>query len=86
MKNDQDLLPIEAKGKIALIGPLADNIQNMPGTWSVAADYTQSVTVIQGFTEALKGKGELFYARGCNIVDDAAMDVRVAPFGRPSLS
>lgn len=84
LKNDQDLLPIEAKGKIALIGPLADNIQNMPGTWSVAADYTQSVTVLQGFTEAMKGKGELFYAKGCNIVDDATMDARVAPFGRPS--
>ncbi len=84
LKNENQLLPLEPKGKIALIGPLADNIQNMPGTWSVATDYTQSITVLNGFKDALQGKAELLFAKGANIVDDQQMDARTMAFGRPS--
>lgn len=34
LKNDKHLLPLQKKGRIALIGPLANAANNMSGTWS----------------------------------------------------
>lgn len=82
LKNEKQTLPISPKGKIALIGPLVDNKENMPGTWSVAADFTQSISVLAGFKEAVKESGEVFYAKGCNVVEDPALDERISMFGK----
>lgn len=64
LKNENALLPLEKKGKIALIGPLADAACEMPGTWSVAADCSKYKSLKQAFGEALKGKASLLYAEG----------------------
>ena len=48
LKNNNNILPLKKSGTIALIGPLADNKENMPGTWSVAADFSKSVSVLDG--------------------------------------
>lgn len=85
LKNNDQLLPLEMKGKIALIGPLANSIQNMPGMWSVAADYQQSVTVLDGFKAAAEGKAEILYAKGSNIVDDPKLDWWTASYGISSI-
>ena len=77
LKNDNNLLPLQKNGKIALIGPLADNRDNMAGMWSVATDHKQSVTVIEGFREVAGSKAEILYAKGSNIVDDPEMDKRI---------
>lgn len=76
LKNDGQLLPLQKKGKIALIGPLADNRYNMGGMWSVACDHDQSVTVMEGFMAAVGDKAEILYAKGSNIVDDPDYDKR----------
>ena len=86
LKNEKQLLPIQAKGKIALIGPLADNGENMPGTWSVAADFTRSVSLRQGLKEAVGSQTEILYAMGTNIVNDPKMDARISVFGKPTYS
>src|ERR1043165_1293674 len=52
LKNSNNILPLKKTGTIALIGPLADNQRNMPGTWSVAADFSKSVSVLEGLTNA----------------------------------
>lgn len=85
LKNDNQLLPLAPKGRIALIGPLAHNRLNMAGTWSVAADHNQSITVLEGFTTMLEGKARLAYAKGCNITDDPELDRRTAVRGIPSI-
>lgn len=64
LKNAGSLLPLEKKGKVALIGPLADAACEMPGTWSVAADCRKYKTLRQAFGEALDGKATLLYAQG----------------------
>ncbi len=74
LKNDNQLLPLAKKGKIALIGPLADSPGNMAGMWSVAVDHKQSVSVLHGFKAALGDEAELFCVKGCNFVDDPEMD------------
>lgn len=84
LKNDKQILPLQKKGKIALIGPLADNKENMPGTWSVAADFTQSVSLLEGLKEVVGNEVEIRYSRGTNIVNDPKLDERISVFGKPT--
>lgn len=74
LKNENQVLPLAKKGKIALVGPLADDRGNMAGMWSVAADHDQSVTVLEGFRDVLGGQADVFCAKGSNIVDDPRLD------------
>jgi beta-glucosidase len=78
LKNDQQLLPLKKQGTIALIGPLANNQGNMAGMWSVAVQHNQSIGVLDGFKSAVGNKAEVLYAKGCNIVDDTALDLRIS--------
>ncbi|MFV8343662.1 beta-glucosidase BglX [Flavobacterium sp. XS2P39] len=73
MKNENSALPLKANKTIAVIGPLADDKENMPGTWSVAAETDKATTLLQGIKQ-LKGKSNtILYAKGANIVDDKVM-------------
>lgn len=81
LKNQDYLMPLQKKGKIALIGPLADNQMNMAGMWSVSADHSQSVTVLKGFRDAVSDRAEIIYAKGCNIIDDPEYIRRIAAHG-----
>ncbi|MFZ4464635.1 MAG: beta-glucosidase BglX [Bacteroidales bacterium] len=85
LKNENNLLPLTKKGKIALIGPLANSQENMAGMWSVAVEHDQSVTVLKGITEAVGNKAEVRYAKGCNIVDDPKLDEWVGSWGITSI-
>lgn len=81
LKNQDNLLPLKREGKIALIGPLADTRANMAGTWCVAYTPDKYSTLKEGFERALKGKAELLYAQGCNLMADAERQ-RAAEFGK----
>ena len=58
------------KGKIALIGPLADTRNNIAGTWSVAQAPEKYTTIKEAMEKALNGKATLLYAQGSNIWRD----------------
>jgi beta-glucosidase len=85
LKNENQLLPLAKKGKIALIGPLADSKYNMPGMWSMAVDHEKSITVLQGFKDAVGSGAEIVYAKGSNIVDDPDLDKWTGVWKRPSI-
>ncbi len=82
LKNDKHLLPVKKNSKIALIGPLADAKENMPGTWSVAADFSKAISVLQGMREVMNGVGEIKYAKGSNVYPDSLLESRVSVFGK----
>ena len=84
LKNDNQVLPLQNKGTIALIGPLADNKENMTGTWSVAADFSKSVSLLTGLKEAIGIDARILVARGTNIVNDSILDSRISIFGKPT--
>ncbi len=69
LKNNNQVLPLKKSGTIALIGPLSDNKQNMPGTWSVAAKFDSSVTILQGLKETVGYNATILTARGCNVLN-----------------
>lgn len=82
LKNQDNLLPLQAKGKIALIGPLANTRENMPGTWAVAAVSSKYSTLVEGFKAAVGNKAEILYAKGCNLMYDETDEKNATPFGR----
>ena len=76
------VLPLQMKGNVAVIGPLADTRTNMPGTWSVAAVLDNSPSLIEGLKEMTAGKANVLYAKGSNLISDAAYEERATMFGR----
>ncbi len=81
LKNNH-VLPIANNKKIALVGPLADAKENMTGTWSVGADNSKSISLLQGLTNALGNNGKLVYAKGSNLEDDLELQKRQTLFGK----
>ncbi|MGX0936223.1 beta-glucosidase [Cupriavidus metallidurans] len=71
LENRNQTLPLRKSGKVAVIGPLADAQIDILGSWSAAGKPRQSVSLLQGMRDALAGKGEVIYARGANVTDDA---------------
>ena len=82
LKNEGQVLPLKKSGTIALIGPLADAKKNMTGTWSVAARFSESISVLQGLQEATQGKAKIIYAKGSNLDADSAIEARATMFGK----
>lgn len=71
LKNDGDILPLSRKGKIALIGPMANERANIIGTWSVAATPSRYATLYEAMKSTVGDKAEILYAQGCNVYDDS---------------
>ena len=86
LKNQNNLLPLKKSGTIGLIGPLADAKENMPGTWSVAADFSKAISLLQGLKETLGspavGGTKVLYARGSFLDDDSLFEQRAGMFGK----
>jgi beta-glucosidase len=81
LKNAGQLLPLQKKGTIALVGPLASNKRNMLGTWSVSGDPEKSVSVIEGIKNVAGNNVNILYAKGANLSDDTIFAKRVNVFG-----
>ena len=84
LKNKNNILPLKKTGTIGLIGPLADNTANMYGTWSVAALFDKSVTVLQGLKNALGNDAKILTARGANFLADSTMEQRYVNVHNPT--
>jgi len=82
LKNQGNILPLKKTGTVALIGPLADNKENMPGTWSVAANFQKATSVLSGMQQVLGDKVKIIYAKGSNLDADAAFEERAGMFGK----
>lgn len=69
LKNENGLLPLKKNyKKIALIGPLASNQEDMNGTWSFFGEAQHPVTVLKGLQEAMP-QTEFIFREGCSLYD-----------------
>jgi beta-glucosidase len=75
-------LPLKKSGTIALVGPLADNPENMPGTWAVAARFSEAITVLKGMKEVGGSNVKILHARGSNLDADSLFEERAGMFGK----
>lgn len=68
LKNENNILQLNHKQKIALIGPYADNIAIL-GSWSMFSDKSKITTLKEAF-EAKIGKENVIYAKGSEILEE----------------
>ena len=80
LKNEKQILPLKKTQKIALIGPLANDKNNMLGTWAVSADPQLSIPVLMGMQQQTNATS-IVYAKGANITDDTTLAKKVNVFG-----
>ncbi|MDO6491321.1 MULTISPECIES: beta-glucosidase BglX [unclassified Cellulophaga] len=79
-KNHNNILPLKKTTKIALVGPLANNKNNMLGTWAPTGDPQLSIPVLEGF-KSVAPKAKITYAKGANITNDTELAKKVNVFG-----
>jgi beta-glucosidase len=82
LKNDGNILPIKKSASIALVGPLADAKENMTGTWSVAARFSESISLREGLQKALGANTKILYAKGSNLDEDSTLEANSTLFGK----
>lgn len=82
LKNQNNLLPLQKTGTVAVIGPLGDNKENMPGTWSVAANFANATSLLTGLKEVVGDKVKFLYAKGANLDADSLFEERAGMFGK----
>jgi beta-glucosidase len=81
LKNTNQTLPLKKSGTIALIGPLANNKNNMLGTWAVSGDPQTSIPVLEGMKNAAGNSVNILFAKGANITDDTLLAKKANVFG-----
>ncbi len=81
LKNNNQVLPLKKSGTVALIGPLADNKNNMLGTWAPTGDPQLSVSILEGIKNVAGDAVSVLYAKGANISDDPVFAAKVNVFG-----
>lgn len=68
LKNDDAVLPLKKRGqKIALIGPFAQDRDNIEGCWTLFGDKTRYVTLETGVRAALDDDAWLEVVAGCGL-------------------
>lgn len=82
LKNANQALPLKKSGTIALIGPLADAKENMPGTWSVATKMENAVSLLAGIKEVAGASTKVLYAKGSNLDYDEEFETKATMFGK----
>jgi beta-glucosidase len=80
LKNDHQLLPLKKSGTIALVGPLADDQQNLLGSWRAAGDWRQAVSVMAGISNMLGSAVTILHAKGANLVDNPELRTTLKAF------
>ena len=72
LKNEGNLLPLSPSKRIALVGPFADNADDMQGSWAMSSHAKESISIYKGVKEAVEaGGGSVITAPGSWLVGDS---------------
>src|ERR1700722_16469647 len=68
LRNEGNLLPLKRTiASVAVVGPLADSKQDTMGSWSLAGNIEQTVTILEGLRKKLGSAVTINYAKGIEI-------------------
>ena len=81
LKKHNNTLPLAKDAKIALVGPLANNKNNMLGTWAPTGNPQLSIPILEGLKNVAPD-ANISYAKGANISDDTTFAKKVNVFGQ----
>jgi len=72
LRNPGQILPIPPTVKtIAVIGPLGNSKQDMPGNWSAAGNAGQCVTLLEGILNNTGSNQQVHFVQGCQVNDSS---------------
>ena len=71
LRNEGQVLPLSRNQTIALIGPMADNKEDIAGTWSFSAKPDKYKSLYEAMKQYVGKKGRVLCTQGCNLLDDA---------------
>ena len=72
LKNAQETLPLSKSARsIAVIGPLADDQQDMIGSWNGDGRSQDAVTLLAGIKTKVSQSTKIVYAKGCDVSGDS---------------
>lgn len=72
LKNQDKLLPLKKDlKKIAVIGPLGNNKEDMNGSWSFFGEAEHPVSILEGIQGKVSATTKVTYAPGCNLYDNS---------------
>lgn len=79
MKNENNFLPLDKQQvkKVLVTGPLADEDNFMTSRYG--PNRLETVTVLAGLRNYLKGTAEVNYVKGCDIVDAGWPSTEILP-------
>ena len=83
LKNENGVLPLSPQArKIALIGPFADNAQELVGPWHSCAHASDLISLAEAMRHELNFDFQLSVARGCPMLDPgvAKIPLNIADF------
>jgi beta-glucosidase len=71
LKNGNSLLPLKPDlSSLAIIGPLANNIKDVLGSWHGCGDTNDAVSLLQGIKDHSLTKTKILYTKGCDVQND----------------
>ncbi len=68
LKNEKQILPLDAKKSLAIIGPLANASHDQLGTWTFDGEKTHTITPLTSFKES--NKNPILYSEGLSYSRD----------------
>jgi beta-glucosidase len=79
LKNEQSLLPIDRDiNSIAVIGPNADDRENLLGDYIPKKLLYDAVTVLEAITDKVAPSTRISYVKGCNVLDSTLNEIQAA--------
>jgi len=79
LKNDHETLPLKKNLKsIAVIGPLADDAENMINTWPGDGRPQDAVTLLTALRKKVSPDTKINYVKGCDVTGDSRAGFKAA--------
>ncbi len=70
LKNDStNLLPLDGKSRIAVVGPISKSTSSMLGNWFGHGDKSPVISLYQGIVDRFAPEAEVRFASGCVTID-----------------
>ncbi len=79
LKNDNELLPLQRSGTIAVVGPLADSRADLLGTWAIGGNPAITASILEGIKNTCSNAVKVLYARGSELTDDPRLARSLSP-------
>lgn len=77
LKNEQEVLPLAATQRIALVGPFVTNKSDLLGSWTMTGQAKETINVLEGMAEVLPAASLLAAGCGLDAISSAYIDSAV---------